>query len=135
MVSRINGLANIMVIILNNLNYVFGGFASVAPTTGTYTTDSNAYLFLLRSKGNATSQKFSISDYSSADYYSLHFESLNFGYQDIYLYQNSDTGSYTDFCSAYQCPPGMSYGDYSQVYLSGVYSGWKTPEIEVNLMS
>ena len=130
--------SDLVVIILNNLNYVFGGFASVAPQSGTYGTDPNAYLFLLRSNGNSTSQKFPIIQSSQAHYIKGDIEeTIVFGNNDIkFILGSRGPAVKTDFCSSYQCPLGMSHSGESQAYLSGAPNAeWsEAQEIEVYQM-
>ena len=53
---------------------------------------------------------------------------------DILIYDGSDTktGSYTKFCTSYECPQGYSIkNSFTQIFLAGSYNKWLTPEIEV----
>ena len=136
--QKVDGISNAIIIVKNNLNYVFGGFSQIATrSTSGCNNDPNSYLFLLRSNGASTSQRFDISN-SIYAYCTDPNNLFWFGQgADIYINSNSNvnTGSYTYFCYSYKCPPGMSYGWTAQIYLSGNLNGWLTTEIEVYQMS
>jgi hypothetical protein len=59
--SKCDGIGNTITIIKNNLNYVFGGYASSAwNSSGSYIKDPNAFLFSLRRDGVSFKDKFTI---------------------------------------------------------------------------
>ena len=59
--NRCDGKSNTISIIKNNLNYVFGGFASSAWNSyGNYISDPNAFLFSLRRDGISYKDNFTV---------------------------------------------------------------------------
>ena len=138
--SRCDGKTNTITIIKNDLNYVFGGYASAAWDTSNgskYTNDPKAFLFSLRRDGKSYNDKFEIKNplcalYGNADC------GLSFGGgHDILVCDQSNitTGSYTYFGHSYCVPVGYSYGGNAQSFLAGNYNQWTTTEIEVYQIS
>ena len=58
---KCDGKGNTITIIKNNLNYVFGGYASSAwHSSGSYTNDPNAFLFSFRRAGVSFKDQFAV---------------------------------------------------------------------------
>jgi hypothetical protein len=130
--SKCDGKEKTITIIKNNLNYVFGGFASSAwNSSGNSINDPNAFLFSLRRAGVSFKDKFSVKE---PEYALLGYSSHGptFG-DDIHICNQSDTniGSYTEFGESYILPDGYTYGGNATDFLAGIYSQWTTTEIEV----
>jgi hypothetical protein len=129
--SKCDGKTNTITIIKSTLDYVFGGYASIAwDSTSGYKTDSNAYLFSLRVNGTSTSIKYPIiyTQYAICCFlgWGPHFGA---GY-DISVLSNSNTNnnSYTR-CHSYQCPSGVyKYSHHSKFTGS---DNFQVSEIEV----
>ena len=65
--AKCDGQKNTLTIIKNNLNYVFGGYASSAwDNFGQYINDPKAFLFSLRRDGISCKDKFAIKNPTSA---------------------------------------------------------------------
>lgn len=137
--SKCDGIPNTVTIVLNNLNYVFGGYTSVGfiSPTGNYQYDSNAYIFSLRQATIITSgQKFSVRDPSKA-LYAWTNAGPTFGsyvgsyYCDIAVGLDA-TLNYADFGASYNLPSGYSWGTTAtRNYLAGSYSSWTASQVEV----
>ena len=135
--SKCDGKANTITIVKNNLNYVFGGYASRAwHSNGGFIEDGNAFIFSLRRNGISTNEKYKVTrpqyayGYSSSSDWLFCFG----GGHDIAVISNSNTqhGSHTDFGDSCQLPEGYTKGSESaKNYLSGNYNKWLTTEIEV----
>ena len=135
--SCCDGKKSTITIIKNNLNYVFGGYASKAwdCNCNEWISDSDAFIFSLRRDGISKNEKYVIKNPQYA-YYSNFLSSwlFSFGDCDIVVKANSntETGSYTQFGYSYRLPEGFAYGSRSaNDYLSGNYHNWLTTEIEV----
>ena len=133
--SKCDGKANTITIVLNNLNYVFGGYASKAwHSKGAYIEDGKAFIFSLRRNGISTNEKYKVTKPQYAYYgHSSSGWLFQFGI-DIRVKSNSntETGSYTEFGFSYELPEGYTYyTDGARNYLSGNYNLWLTTEIEV----
>ncbi len=137
--NKCDGKANTLTIIKTNGNYVFGGYtAGKWNSDGIYASDTSAFIFSLRrnSVSNSYNLKVALSQY--AIYGGERYGPTFGGGHDIKIIDKSNinTGSYTYFCSSYQCPAGYSFGDTSKSFLAGIHSGvlnsgWLTTEIEV----
>ena len=61
--SKSDGIENTITIVLNNLNYVYGGYASKAwHSNDEYIEDENAFFFSLRRNGTSTNVKYKVTD-------------------------------------------------------------------------
>jgi len=134
--SKCDGKANTITIVKNNLNYVFGGYASKAwHSNDRWIEDGNAFIFSLRRNGISTNEKYKVAKPQYAYYGYSSSYLFQFGYGgDIFVEANSntETGSWTNFGYSYQLPEGYTYGSESaQSYLSGKDRSWLTTEIEV----
>jgi hypothetical protein len=70
--TRCNGKSNTITIIKNNLNYVFGGYASSAwNSSGNYIQDRNAFLFSLRNGKSSKSQPNLINDQPEMEFFGV----------------------------------------------------------------
>ena len=137
--SRCDGKANTVTIIKNNLNYVFGGYASSAwQYNSGPITDSNAFIISLRRAGISKIEKYKVVDFSNGiSGYSS--QGPTFGGQSTSAVQinedsNITTGSHTNFCEYYECPLGYAantLNDETKSYLAGNYGNWLATEIEV----
>ena len=136
--SKCDGKANTVTIVKNNLNYVFGGYASKAwDSKGAYIEDGNAFIFSLRRNGTSTNEKYKVTNRHTAYFGHSSSNSHLFGFggaHDIAVKNNSntETGSYTHFGYSYQLPEGYTFeSESAKNYLSGNYNQWLTTEIEV----
>ena len=128
--SKCENKQNLVFFIRNNLNYVFGGYTSVAwnKYSGCIT-DPNAFIFSLRRNGDTKNDKFMIKNNGQFAFYK-NIKYLSYGI-DI---NSSDTnvGSDCNFGACYQLPNGItSNTDTSKSFLAGNYDQWLTTEIEV----
>jgi hypothetical protein len=131
--SKCDGKRNTITIIKNNLNYVFGGYASSAwNSSNTWINDPNAFLFSLRRAGVSVKDKFTVKQASSALYGKPNY-GPRFGVSDIYICNQSNTnfGSYSNFVYSYNLPEGYTKGGNAKDFLAGNFKQWKTTEIEV----
>jgi hypothetical protein len=127
--SKCDGKTNTITIIKSTLNYVFGGYASVAwDSTSGYKTDANAYLFTLRANGVPISRKYTIINTQNAIYCHSTFGPM-FGY-DSSISSDSDRNqdSYIR-CHSYQCPSGVSVDSFHSVFAGS--DNFQVSEIEV----
>ena len=137
--TKCDYIRNTVTIVLNNNNYVFGGYTSVGfiYPTGNYQTDANAYIFSLRQGSIVTSgAKFTVRDSTTA-LYAWSSAGPTFGtyvgsyYCDIIVGLDGPY-NYADFGASYNLPSGYSYGTTTtRNYLAGSYNTWTTTEIEV----
>jgi hypothetical protein len=126
--SKCDGKGNTITIIKNDLNYVFGGYASSAwNSSGNYINDPNAFLFSLRRAGVSLKDKFTV---KLAQYALFGGSSYGpaFG-DDIHTcnQSNTNTRSRCDFGGSYN----FRYNGNAQDFLAGNYDYWTTTEIEV----
>ncbi len=132
--SKCDGQGNTITIIKNNLNYVFGGYASSAwNSSNNYINDPNAFLFSLRRAGGSFKDKFTIKQTEFALCGSSRYGPL-FGIgHDICIYNQSNTniGSYSQFGHSYNFPDGYKNGGNAKDFLAGNHKQWTTTEIEV----
>ena len=131
--SKCDGKANTITIIKNNLNYVFGGYASKAwHSNQDWIEDGNAFIFSLRRNGISTNEKYKVTKPKEAYRGPSSSHLFVFGYYDICVDPNSntETGSFTEFGHSYQLPEGYTR-ESANNYLSGNYMNWLTTEIEV----
>ncbi len=130
--SKCDGKGNTITIIKNNLNYVFGGYASSAwNSSGPWINDPNAFLFSLRRDGVSFKDKFTV---KQAQYALIGNSSYGpiFGNDIVICNQsNTNTGSYSNFGHSYNLPNGYTYGGNAKDFLAGNYDQWTTTEIEV----
>ena len=132
--SKCDGKRNTITIIKNNLNYVFGGYASSAWSSfGNYINDPNAFLFSLRRDGVSFKDKFTVKSAKNALYGNKNYGPTFGGGYDIHICNQSNTtiGSYSNFGFAYNLPYGYKYGGNASEYLAGNHNQWTTTEIEV----
>ncbi len=130
---KCDGKGNTITIIKNNLNYVFGGYASSAwNSSGSYITDPNAFLFSLRRDGVSFKDKFTVKVARGALIGNTRYGPI-FGGDDIYICNQSNTnfGSFSNFGNSYNLPNGYTYGGNAKDFLAGNYNKWTTTEIEV----
>ncbi len=123
--SNCNSHANTITLIqTTNLN-IFGGFASVPwSSDGSYTPDSNAYLFSLVNPINSLPQKLSIIYEQNGLVFNPSYGPTFGGGHDLYISDCSNMykSSYTHH-NSYQVPDGFTYLDGEQYF--------QTIEIEV----
>ncbi len=132
--SKCDGKGNTISIIKNNLNYVFGGYASSAwNSSGTWINDPNAFLFSLRRAGVSLKNKFTVKEPEYALVGNSGYGPTFGGGHDIHIFNqsNTNTGSYSNFGYSYNLPDGYTKGGNPKVYLAGNYIKWTTNEIEV----
>jgi hypothetical protein len=131
--SKCDGKGNTITIIKNNLNYVFGGYASSAwNSSWGYINDPNAFLFSLRRAGVSYKDKFTVKIPEHALYGNSIF-GPTFGNHDMYICNNSNNtfGSHFYFDLSYNLPHGYIYKGNAKDFLTGNYKQWTTTEIEV----
>jgi len=134
--STCDGKGNTISIIKNNLNFVFGGFASSAwHSIGGFINDKNAFLFSLRRGGVSYKDKFTVKNAANALFGNGSYGPI-FGSgsgNDILICNQSNTTmrSDSDFGSSYNLPNGFTYGGNAREFLAGHYNQWTTTEIEV----
>ena len=131
--SKCDGKGITITIIKNNLNYVFGGFASSAWISSNYDfiNDPNAFLFSLRRVGVSFKDKFTVKNAANAlDGHTSY--GPTFG-NDIHIcdQSNTSTGSRSNFGHSYNLPNGYTYEGNAKEFLAGNYNQWTTTEIEV----
>lgn len=136
--SNCDLVRNTVTVVLNNLNYVFGGYTSVGfSSSGNYLSDPSAYIFSLR-QGNLTTngEKCTVRDSSTA-IYTWSNSGPTFGsyvgsyYCDIAVGLDANY-NYADFGASYNLPPNLSYGsNAARSYLAGAYNTWNKTEIEI----
>jgi hypothetical protein len=132
--SKCVGKGNTITIIKNNLNYVFGGYASSAwNSSGGYTNEPNAFIFSLRRAGVSFKDKFTVKEATSALYANSGYGPTFGGGHDICIHNQSNTniGSYSNFGNSYNLPNGYTYNGNAKDFLAGSYNQWTTTEIEV----
>jgi hypothetical protein len=142
--SKCDGKRNTITIIKNNLNYVFGGYASSAwNSSGSWIDDSNAFLLSLRRDGVSFKDKFTV-QYAERALYGNPNNGPTFG-EDICIQNESNkNGGYgirsygrrsyrsrSDFGHSYNLPDECIYSEHAKDFLAGNYDGWTTTEIEV----
>jgi hypothetical protein len=131
--SKCDGKGNTITIIKNDLNYVFGGYASSAwNSSGNYINDPNAFLFSLRRAGVSYKDKCTV----KIPEYALLGETVygpTFGESDKYICNQSNTtiGSWTKFSHTYNLPDGYTWNGSANDFLGGNFDKWTTTEIEV----
>ena len=131
--SRCDGKTKTITLIKNDLNYVFGGYASEPwNSSGEHINDPNAFLFSLRRDGKSFNDKFTIKLGEYALFGSKNHGPTFGGGHDIYICNHSNTskGSYTRFGHSYFLPVRYSYAD-ARGFLAGNYNEWLASEIEV----
>ena len=141
--SKCDNITNTVTILLNNLNYVFGGYTSVGFSSGNgiYVNDSSAYIFSLRQGANAINgDKFTVFDSAHALYLTSSAGPAFGSYVGNY-YCDIATGLdksfyYSDFGASYNLPSGYTYGsNATRNYLAGSYRSWTNSEVEVYKIS
>jgi hypothetical protein len=134
--QKCDGVKNTITIIRNNLDYVFGGYAS-APwnSTGQYINDPNAFIFTLRRNGIFECNKIMIKNANVANgLFGNAADGPSFGGTDIRIFNNSNVnvGSYCNIGHSYSLPDNIVYQtDNAKTFLAGNYNQWLTTEIEV----
>ncbi len=132
--SKCDGKGNTITIIKNNLDYVFGGYASSAwNSSNDYINDPNAFLFSLRRAGVSFKEKFTVKHAHFALNGKPDYGPTFGGGHDIHIcnQSNTNTGSYSNFGHSYNLPNGYTYGGNASEFLAGNVSQWTTTEIEV----
>ncbi len=126
--------ANLVSIIRNNLNFVFGGYTSFAwnKYSGSIQ-DPNAFIFSLRRNGETKNDRFKAKGNGWGVFDGSEYRHLKYGSDiDIQDSSNKNVGSYCNFGTMYQLPDGITpKTKYSQSFLAGNYNQWLTTEIEV----
>jgi hypothetical protein len=132
--SKCDDKPNLVSIIRNNLNYVFGGYTSVAWNTKLeWITDTEAFIFSLRRNGQSKNDKFTILNNGLNAFYACAGYHLCYG-SDIEIIDSSHTtfSSFSDFGSEFELPAGIEFDTYnSKTFIAGNYDEWLTTEIEV----
>ena len=135
--SKCDGKANTITIIKNNLNYVFGGYAS-EPWNSSFEDeiDSNAFLFSLRRDGKSYNDKFTFKNDNEYKFFLIGDENYGpiFGHElFIWDKSNIETGSSTNFdFSLFNVPVGFYIDKNEENVLAGwTNTDWATTEIEV----
>jgi hypothetical protein len=133
---KCDGKGNTITIIKNNLNYVFGGYASSAwHSSGSYINDPNAFLFSFRRAGVSFKDQFTVKVAANALIGNTGYEPIfgGGGGNDICIYNQSNTfiGSHSDFGHSYNLPNGYTYGENAREFLAENHNQWTTTEIEV----
>jgi hypothetical protein len=131
--TKCDGKANTITIILNKMNYIFGGFASSCWNTKGFIDDPKAFLFSLRRNGVSYKDKLTINNFKNALYGHSSYGPTFGGGHDIYINNQSDNciGSYTNLGHSYSSN-GHQYGTgNAQCFLAGNYNQWLVDEIEV----
>ena len=130
--SRCDGKTKTITIIENNLNYVFGGYASESwNSSNRYISDSNAFVFSLRRDGKSYNDKFTINMPAFA-LYGNSVSGPSFG-DGLYVCDKSNirTGSFTNIGFLFNVSVGCYMDENAKNFLSGNYDEWTTTEIEV----
>jgi hypothetical protein len=123
--SKCDGKGNTITIIKNNLNYVFGGYASFAwNSSGVWINDPNAFLFSIRRAGVSFKDKFIVKRAECALYGKPNYGPTFGGGHDIHIcnQSNTNTGSYTNFGDSYNLPEGYTKGGNARDFLAGNYN-------------
>ncbi len=131
--SKCDGKENTITIIKNNLNNVFGGYASSAWNCSGSINDPNAFLFSLRRAGVSFKDKFTVKSAVDALYGHSGYGPTFGGGHDIFICNQSNTniGSYSQFGNSYNLPDGYTKGENANNFLAGNYNQRTTIEIEV----
>ena len=138
--SKCDNVTNTVTIILNNLNYVLGGYTSIGFSTvssSRYLNDTSAYIFSLRQGANATNGfKFTIFVSAHALYLSASARQALCSYVGSYYCDIAcglDNSFYfSDFGASYNLPAGYNWSySAARSYLAGSYSSRTTSEMEV----
>jgi hypothetical protein len=132
--SRCDDKPNLVSIIRNNLNYVFGGYTSAAWNRNSlWITDRNAFIFSLRRNGVTKKDKFMNNCNGQGAFFGSFVYHLRYG-NDIGIKDSSNTkvGSWCNFGRNYQLPAGITYAtETANFFLAGNFNRWVTAEIEV----
>jgi hypothetical protein len=130
---KCDDINNTVTIVMNDLGYVFGGYASVNWNSRFYKVeDSNAFIFSLRRYHRLDSQKFMI----KSPKYAINASQIygpSFG-EDIVICDKSNENykNSSDLGYAFDLPKGYSYkSEYTRSFIAGSHKRWKTKEIEV----
>ena len=132
--DRCDDIPNTVVVIRNNLNFVFGGFTSTYyrwNSDGYYEEDPEAFIFSLRRNGAITNYKLRIESSDYAIYGDSSYGPTFGGGHDIYICDQSNIypWSYSEIYS--YTPPTYPSGSNSRTFLTGGFQNWRTTEIEV----
>ena len=131
---RCDGRANTITIIKNNLDYVFGGYASASwNSSSRHIYDPKAFLFSLRRDGKSCKEKFSIKKPEAALYSFLCFGPSFGGGNDLLVCDQSNikAESYAGLGHSFNLPAGYSYSGNTNGLITGKHKDWTTTEIEV----
>ena len=132
--SECDDKKNLVSIIKNDLNHVFGGYTSVAWNIKSgWIIDPKAFIFSLRRNGESQNDKFMIKNNGLNAFYGSAGFHLRYG-NDINMVNlsNQNLGSSCLFGAHYELPGGIKYGTInSRNFIAGNYSRWLTAEIEV----
>ena len=130
--EKCDGKSNTISIIWNNLNYVFGGYASSAwNSSGKDINDPNAFIFSLRRKGVSFKDKFVVKDAGAALFGHIEYGPTFSIDIEIRATPNIKNNNNSHFGKSYELPDGYIYDKNAREYLAGYFSFWKTTEIEV----
>ena len=133
--SLCDGIANTISIIRNNLNYVFGGYASSAWKNWGYISDPNSYIFSLRRNGKSFKDKFTIKNVDGCTaLYGCTACGPSFGRGHDFCVWSSDTNPtvYSHFGYSYNLPDENSWDLKKKIqFLAGVSGESTITEIEV----
>jgi hypothetical protein len=132
--SKCDYKPNLVSIIRNNLNYIFGGYTSVAwNKNSSWVTDRNAFIFSLRRNGVTKNDKFMVQGNGEYAFYGNEYYHLWYG-RDIHIIDLShiNRGSYCEYGACYQSAAESTFNtNNSRSLLAGNYDQWLTTEIEV----
>ena len=133
-----NGKNNTVTIILDDLNYVFGGYTALEwKSDYTYGNDIAAFIFSLRQNDINNGLKFKIRDSTTAIWNNpltgpAFGSYIGYDYCDILVGYNADFSNYADFGASYALPNQFEFQDQNaRSYLAGSFSSWNIAEIEV----
>ena len=132
--DRCDNKPNTIIIIRNNLNFVFGGFtASRWNSNGEYIEDQNSFILSLRRNGTSNNYKLMIQAGNSN--YAIYGHSSygpTFGNgNDIYICDQSNIYNGSSSTIWAYTPPAYPSGSNYQTFLTGGFGNWLTTEIEV----
>ena len=132
--SKCENKQNLVSIIRNDSNYVFGGFISRAWKRGAlWIGDENAFIFSLRRNGETKKDKFLIQSNGNMAFDTHPHYLFSHGF-DIHITNSPNTkvGSRCDLGAHFQLPEGMKYNtDNARDFLAGNSKEWLATEVEV----
>ena len=131
--DRCDNKPNTIIIIRNNLNFVFGGFtASRWNSNGEYIEDQNSFILSLRRNGTSNNYKLMIQAGNSN--YAIYGHSSygpTFGWGCIRIYDKSNTDTNSSNIFSYTPRTYPSGSDRTTFLTGGGMAIWLTKEIEV----